>query len=127
MSFGLKRATATFQRAMTKLITPEMAPNAFVYVDNFIICTETWQQHIYWLEVVIKRLTDAGFTINHDKSFFARKEVRYLGFIVDTQGTRPDPDKIKPVVEYPVPKKAKQVLRFLGMCGWYRKWIPECV
>ena len=125
MAFGLKSATATFQRAMSKLITPDMSPFVYVYVDDIVVATPSWDQHLYWLEIVIKKLTEAGFTINRKKSLFARREERYLGFIVDGNGTRPDPDKTRSVVEYPAPKTAKQVLRFLGMSSWYRKWIPE--
>ena len=124
MPFGLKGAPATFQRAMQMIITPEMAPNVMAYIDDIVIATLTWEQHLHWLKVVIDRLNKANFTINRSKSFFGKTEVKYLGFLIDENGTQPDPDKTKPIFEYTVPKIKRQVQRFLGMTSWYRKFIP---
>ena len=67
----------------------------------------------------------AGFSINRDKCFFGKRQVKYLGFIVDENGIRIDPDKLRPILEYPRAKNLKQLRRFLGMCSWFRSYIPN--
>ena len=125
MPFGLKNSTATFQRAISKVITPDMATNTLVYVDDVVIWSDTWSDHLKWLRLVITKLNEAGFTINRKKSFFGRKEVRYLGFLIDDRGIRTDPEKIRPIADYPIPKNLKQLRKFIGMCSWYRKFIRD--
>ena len=125
MSFGLKGATATFQRAKTLVITSEMSLFAMAYVDDIIIATADWESHMYWLRQVIMRILAAGFTINRKKSFFGKTEIRYLGFIVDCNGTRIDYDKTRPVMKYPVPNNLKQLRSYLEMFSWYRRYIPD--
>ena len=112
MPFGLKGASATFQRTISKVVTPDMSPNALVYIDDVIISSETWEDHLKWLEIVITKIRAAGFSINRKKSYFGRTQVRYLGFLVDQYGLRPDPEKIRPIVEYPPPKSVKNYNRF---------------
>ncbi|CAB0039129.1 unnamed protein product [Trichogramma brassicae] len=102
-----------------------MEPVAFAYIDDIIIATATYAEHLKWLEHVLKRINQAGLTINRDKSFFCRSEVKYLGVIVDKNGFRPDPDKIAPVTEMTAPKTLKQLRRFLGMASWYRKFLEN--
>ncbi|XP_066600140.1 uncharacterized protein [Prorops nasuta] len=125
MPFGLTGAPATFQRLLDKLIGPEMEPHAFAYLDDIIIVTETFPEHLVWLKRVFDRVVGAGLRINPDKSEFCKAEVKYLGFLVDKQGFRMDPDKTAPILEYPTPKNVKQVRRFMGMVSWYRKFIPN--
>ncbi|KAL7296181.1 hypothetical protein TKK_0010721 [Trichogramma kaykai] len=114
-----------FQELADKIIGPEMEPVAFAYIDDIIIATATYAEHLRWLEHVLKRINQAGLTINRDKSFFCCSEVKYLGVIVDRNGFRPDPDKIAPVTEMTAPKTLKQLRRFLGIASWYRKFLEN--
>ncbi|CAB0031260.1 unnamed protein product [Trichogramma brassicae] len=125
MPYGVAGGPATFQELADKIIGPEMEPVAFAYIDDIIIATATYAEHLKWLEHVLKRINQAGLTINRDKSFFCRSEVKYLGVIVDKNGFRPDPDKIAPVTEMTAPKTLKQLRRFLGMASWYRKFLEN--
>ena len=68
-------------------------------------------------------LVGAGLEVNREKSEFCCSQVFYLGFLLDREGLRPDPEKVAPVAEYPVPKNVKQLRRFLGMLGWYLRFI----
>uniref|UniRef100_A0ABD2X054 Reverse transcriptase domain-containing protein n=2 Tax=Trichogramma kaykai TaxID=54128 RepID=A0ABD2X054_9HYME len=125
MPYGVAGGPATFQELADKIIGPEMEPVAFAYIDDIIIATATYAEHLRWLEHVLKRINQAGLTINRDKSFFCRSEVKYLGVIVDRNGFRPDPDKIAPVTGMTAPKTLKQLRRFLGIASWYRKFLEN--
>lgn len=122
---GLTNAPATFQRLLDWLIGPKMEPFVFVYLDDIIIITQTFEQHLEQLEIVLKKIHKAGFTINREKSHFCCREVKYLGFIVNSQGLSVDKEKILPILEYPEPQNLKQLQRFIGMSTWYRKFIPN--
>ena len=123
MPFGLSNAGASFQRLIDRVIGPELEPNVFSYLDDIIIVTDTFPEHLEWIRKVLKRVKEAGLTINRDKSVFGHTEVRYLGVLVNREGFRPDPEKIEPVMRYPEPRNLKQLRRFLGMASWYRKFL----
>ena len=73
MPFGLKSAGATFQCAISQVITSDLAPNAMAYLDDIIVCSFTWKEHLKWLRLVIQRILSAGFSINRDNYFFGKK------------------------------------------------------
>ena len=125
MPFGLTGAPSCFQRLIDKIITPDMAPFAFAYLDDIIIATDTFDSHLYWLNKVIDKLLAAGLIINLDKSYFCKPEVKYLGFIVNSEGLQVDNDKIAAILDYPAPKNVTQVKRLVGMLAWYQKFLPN--
>jgi len=125
MPYGLTGAPATFQRLLDRLIGPEMEPFAFAYLDDIVIVTPTFEEHMVWLRRVLDKITRAGLTVNPDKCEFCRSQVRYLGFIVQREGLTVDPEKTRPILEYPAPRNIKQLRRFLGMSSWYRRFIPQ--
>ena len=100
MPYGLVGGPATFRELSDRTIGPEMEPNAFSYLDDIIIGTETFKEHLKWLSHVLQRIKDAGLT-------FCRSEVKFLGVLVNRDGSKPDPDKIAPILEYPAPKNLK--------------------
>ena len=119
MPFVLTNAPMTFQRLVDSLFGPEFQPSVFGYLDDITIATETFEEHVTWIELVLKRLVEANMKVNKEKCEVCCSRVTYLGFLLDKEGLRPDPDKIVPVLEYPAPKNIKQLRRFLGMVGWY--------
>lgn len=123
MPFGLHNAAATFQRFIDNVLGAELETSVFCYLDDIIIATSTLQEHISVLSKVFERLISAGLTVNRDKCDFLKSELKYLGFVVDGNGLRTDPDKVKCMVEYPTPKNVKDVRRFVGMVSWYRRFI----
>ena len=125
MPYGLTGAPATFQRLLDRLIGPEMEPFAFAYLDDIVVATPTFEEHMYWLGKVLGKITEAGLTINPEKCEFCRSQVRYLGFILQEGGLTVDPEKTRPILEYPAPRNLKQLRRFLGMSSWYRRFIPQ--
>ncbi|XP_071629552.1 uncharacterized protein [Temnothorax longispinosus] len=104
MPFGLKNAPATFQRLMDLVLTG-------------------MQEHAIKFEKLIKRLREANLKLQPDKCEFLRKEVTYLGHIIGESGVRPDPKKIEAVQNFPIPKSAKNIKQFLGLAGYYRRFI----
>ncbi|EEZ97618.1 Retrovirus-related Pol polyprotein from transposon gypsy-like Protein [Tribolium castaneum] len=110
---------------MDAIFGPQFEPNIFVYLDDIIITSKTFEEHILLLEEVHKRLEDANLTINLTKCKFFRKSLKYLGFIVEGNGLRADPDKVKDMINYPNPKTTTEIKRFQGMCSWYRRFIPH--
>lgn len=111
------RAPATFQRLLDRLIGPEMEPHAFAYLDDIVVVTQTFEDHLAWLGRIFERIRGAGLTINPEKSKFCRSQVKYLGFLVQKEGLTVDPDKIAAILSYPPPRNIRQLRRFIGMAS----------
>ena len=78
----------TFQRLIDSLFGPEFQPNVFGYLDDIIIATETFEEHQYWVEFVLKRLVEAKMMVNKEKCKVCCSRVPYLGFLLDKEGLR---------------------------------------
>ena len=78
MPYGLSQTGATFQRLVDKVIGPEFEPYAFSYLDDIIIATEAYKEYLKWLEHVLKRIKEAGLTVNREKSVLVKTEIKYL-------------------------------------------------
>jgi RNase H-like domain found in reverse transcriptase/Reverse transcriptase (RNA-dependent DNA polymerase) len=125
LPFGLSNSVQCLGRLMDMVLNNEMEPNVFVYVDDIIICSEDIESHLCLLEKIATKLVEAGLKANLDKSKFCKKELRYLGYVLDEQGLRTDPNKVSAVINFPAPKTIKELRRFIGMCGWYRRFIKD--
>lgn len=122
MPFGLVNCSATMQRLMDTLFG-DLDGMVFVYQDDLIIVNEDFNEHVHTLEIVADKLLKAGLSINFAKSGFCLKSMRYMGYVVDDLGLRPDPEKISCVLKIPLPTNATELRRFLGMASWYRRFI----
>lgn len=125
MPFGLCNAPQTLSKLMDQIFPHELRSNIFIYLDDLLIVSNDLPTHFKLLKITAKKLCDANLTINVKKSHFCFKSLRYLGYIVGGGELRTDPDKVKSVAQFPVPTSRKQVRRFLGMTGWYRRFIPN--
>jgi hypothetical protein len=125
LPFGLTNAAQRQQCLMDRIFGPELEPHVFVYLDDLIIIAPTFEKHVQVLREVIRRLRDAKLTVNAKKCQLFRSSLKYLGFIVDEHGLGTDPDKVAAMVSYPVPKTSTEIKRFVGMCSWYRRFIPH--
>lgn len=123
MPFGLHSAGGTFQRLLDRIIGPEFEPKAFAYLDDLVIVSDTFEEHLEMLRVVFKRLRDAGLKLNPDKCRFGQTELRYLGHIVNRHGISTDTEKVRAITEYPTPHNVKTVRSFLGLASWYRRFV----
>jgi hypothetical protein len=95
-----------------------------VYLDDILVFSTSLQEHITNLERVFERLRESNFKIQMDKSEFMKQETPYLGHIITPDGVKPNPDKIVAIQKYPIPRTTKQIKQFLGLLGYYRKFIP---
>ncbi len=125
MPFGLKNAPATFQRLMETVLGELRRNICFVYIDDIIIYSQSVAQHFKDLQTVLHRLQEAGLTINLKKSKFCLKEITFLGHVVSINGITADLSKVEAIRSYPVPRNIKEVQRFLGLAGWYHRFVPD--
>jgi len=125
MCFGLKGAPATFQRLMNRVLNGINGSRAFVYLDDIIVISTTLKEHITRLREVFDRLRKFNLQLQPPKCEFLRNEVNYLGHVITENGVKPDPKKIECLVNYPIPINAKEVKSFLGLVGYYRKFIKD--
>ena len=123
--FGHTNSPATFQRLMDKVITPDLKPNVFCYLDDIIIVTKNFDDHLKYLILVLDKIKKANLTIGLNKCEVGCSESKYLGFKVNEKGLQIDDDKIQPILEFPILKNIKQLQRLIGMVCWYRKFIPH--
>ncbi len=124
LPFGLHGAPATFQRMMDILLRPHQE-YAAAYIDDVVIHSETWEDHLERLRRVLGELRRAGLTANPRKCHLALPETRYLGYLVGRGLVRPQEDKVAAIHEASRPVTKKQVRAFLGLAGYYRCFIPN--
>jgi hypothetical protein len=122
MPFGLANAPSVFQRLMQKVLAglnPEGGPDfVSVYIDDILIFSETLEDHLRHLKMVIERLQQCGLKLNLAKCRFCREEVEYLGHIITRHGLKTNPALVAAVKEFPIPKNVQEVRRFLGMTSY---------
>ncbi|XP_056585423.1 uncharacterized protein LOC130406867 [Triplophysa dalaica] len=124
LPFGLFGAPATFQRLMDRILRPHSA-YAAAYLDDIIIYSNDWERHMQHLRAVLASLRGAGLTANPKKCAVGRVEVRYLGFHLGHGEVRPQINKTAAIATAPRPKTKKEVRQFLGLAGYYRRFVPN--
>lgn len=125
MPFGLKNAPATFQRLMETVLKELRGTICFVYIDDIIVYSHSMNQHFLDIQTILHQLMTAGLTINLKKSRFCLQELTFLGHVVNIHGISTDPSKVEAIRAYPVPRNIKEVQRFLGLSGWYHRFVPN--
>ncbi|GFY14175.1 retrovirus-related Pol polyprotein from transposon 17.6 [Trichonephila clavipes] len=125
MPFGLCNAPVTFERMMDNLLRHFKWTMCLCYLDDIIVFSETFEDHLIRLRLVLKCLQEAGLKLNLKKCLFAAQEVKILGHLVSSNGVRPDPDKIKAVRNFPTPKNIHDIRSFLGLCSYFRRFIKN--
>lgn len=125
MPFGLNNASQTQQRLMDRLFPPQFEGQIFTYLDDIVICNSSFEEHLSALRWVRDQLLSAGLTVNLEKCQFARSSLKYLGYIVDKQGLRTDPEKVNAIVNYPKPATYTELKRFIGLASWYRRFVDN--
>ncbi|XP_003741883.2 uncharacterized protein K02A2.6-like, partial [Galendromus occidentalis] len=123
LPFGLKTAPSLFQRIMDETLVG--IPGTAIYLDDILVTGRTAKEHRDRVLKVMAKIQKGGFRIRMEKCSFLQKQIKYLGFIIDEHGRRPDPAQIRPIVELPTPKDAKDVQAFLGLVTFYSNFIPD--
>ena len=114
MPFGLCNAPATFQRLMERCMGDMNLRDCLIYLDDIIIFSSTFDEHLGHLEAVFKRLQEHNLKLKPSKCEFLRNRVVYLGHVVSEEGIHTDPSKIEAVKTWPIPKCKKMYANSLG-------------
>lgn len=125
MPFGLCNAGATFQRLMDIVLSGISFDICLAYLDHIIVFSEDESSHIEMLRVVLTRLEQAGLKLKPSKCSLMQRSVSFLDHVVSASGIATDPQKIHDIVNWPVPQNVKEVRAFLGLCGYYRRYVER--
>jgi hypothetical protein len=128
--YGFKNSMAAFVRALQTTLGPETSDYALAYVDDIVCHSKSFNLHLEHLNTVLRKLTEAGFTINASKCKFGTAEVSFLGHVINERGVTPCPKRIEAIQSYPPPKNQKQLRQFLGVCNYHHRFIigyADCV
>ncbi|XP_061715253.1 uncharacterized protein K02A2.6-like [Cydia pomonella] len=123
MVFGLSSAPAVFQRAMEGVLAG--VPGTLCLLDDVLVTGENTEQHLTRLNEVLRRLQEAGLTLQKEKCEFFKDEVNYLGYVIDKHGLHKSPLKVKAMLDAPIPQNEKQLQSFLGLVNYYRSFVPN--
>ena len=118
-------APISFQTVMTHILRGLNFKSCLVYVDDILVFSSSFEEHLKHLDQVFSRLRSANLKLNPSKCDFVKEEIRYLGFVLSTKGVIVDQERVKAVKEYPIPKTEREIRSFLGMANYYRKFIPN--
>ena len=121
--FGLAQVPAYFQLLTNKVL--HGLDFAMTYLDDIIIFSKNELQHLEHLETVFSCLREARLKMKRSKCDFFKKEIHYLGHLISTEGISPLPNKLDCIQHMPAPKNAKEIKQFLGLTGYYRKFVPR--
>ena len=125
LPFGLKNAPAIFQRTLDDILRSFIGKTCFVYIDDIIIFSRDETQHFKDLEDIFETLENANMKIQLNKCIFLKKETEFLGFIVSEEGIKTNPGKIKAIAEFPYPATVYDLRSFLGLAGYYRRFVRD--
>lgn len=126
MPFGLKNAPARFQRYVNEVLSDLIkVGTVIVYMDDFLIATDTLEEHFEVLEQAFRLLTQNRLELRMDKCRFLYKEIEFLGYVVSRRGVRPNDSGINAVKNFPTPKNVRDVQSFLGLSSYFRKFIEN--
>ena len=125
MPFGLCNAPATFQRLMEACFGAEIFESLLVYLDDILVFSKTFSEHLSRLEMLFKRLEKYGLKINPAKCDFFKKEVHYLGHVVSEAGIKTNPQTVDRIQSWPVPQTETDLRSLLGLASYYRRYVPN--
>ena len=125
--FGLCNDPATFSRLMDCVLSGLHWETCLFYLDDIIVFSSTWEEHLAQLRQVFERLRHSTLKLVAEKCAFAAKEVSYLGHRVTEEGLLPDSVLLVAIREIPPPKTATEVRSFLGLAGYYRRYVKNFV
>ena len=125
MPFGLTNAPMTMCRLMDAIIPATLKNRVFVYLDDLLLLSTSYDEHMALLFEVAEILRKAGLTLNIVKCKWCLREVKYLGYIIGEGCIKTDPDKVSAIRNISAPTKIKEVQSFLGLAGWYRRFLKD--
>ena len=125
LPFGLCNSPATFQRVMELVLRGLQWDTCLIYIDDVVIHSPSFETHIQRLRDVLDRLRNANLKLKPEKCLFMHKTVKFLGHIISANGIAPTFEKTELVKSFPAPTNPKQIKQFLGLAGYYRRFIES--
>jgi hypothetical protein len=125
MLFGLTNAPATFQALMNTVLRPFLRRFVLVFFDDILIYNSSWSEHLRHVHLVLTTLQEHRLFIKKSKCAFGTRSVAYLGHVISEAGVAMDKQKVQAVLEWPMPRSVRAVHAFLGLAGYYRRFIRD--
>ena len=125
MPFGLSRAPGSFQSMIHKVLNPLLWHGVLAFMDDILVHTTTLEEHLHRLREVLQLLWDNELVIKRSKCAFAQPRIEYLGHGISAEGVATDLAKVEAVQTWPIPTSVRVVRGFLGLTGYYRKFIQH--
>jgi hypothetical protein len=125
MPFGLTNAPVMFQALMNDVLHDFMCLFILVFFDDILIYSDSWSSHLQHVRTVLQRLRNHNLAVKHSKCSFGTTTVTYLGHVITAQGVAMDAEKIAAVQAWPPPRTVRVVHGFLGLIGYYHKFIQS--
>jgi hypothetical protein len=125
MSFGLTNAPAYFMYLMNSVFMPELDKFVVVFIDDILVYSRNKEEHVGHLHVVLQRLREHRLYAKLSKCDFWLKEIKFMGHTISQKGIGVDPDKVQEVMNWKPPITVCQIWSFLGLAGYYRRFIPD--
>lgn len=125
MPFGLTNAPATFQRLVNHVLREYLSEFCVVYLDDILIYSKTEEDHWKHLDAVLNKLREHDLHAKKNKSAFFLSEISFLGHVVSANGIHTNSEKVKCIKEWPAPRNYKDAQRFLGLCGYFRRFCKD--
>jgi hypothetical protein len=125
MSFGLTNAPAHFMYLMNLVFMQELDKFVVVFIDDILIYFENEEEHAEHLRIVLSRLRERQLYAKFSKCEFWLKKVPFLDHVLSGDGISVDPTKVQEVLEWKAPTTVHEVRSFLGLTGYYRRFIPD--
>lgn len=123
MVFGLTGAPATFQKAMNTTLAPLLRKCVLVFLDDILIYSRSLEEHVHHVRQVLQLIAQDQWKVKLSKCAFGQRQISYLGHVISADGVATDPSKVAAVVNWPVPVNVNEVRSFLGLAGYYRKFV----
>ena len=125
MPMGISTAPATFQRLMHKIFEKEKWHECLIYLDDILVFSKTFEEHLTRLETIFSRIRMSGVKLSPAKCKFLKSEVTYLGHKISHNGVETDPQKTEKIQTWPIPKSIEELRSFLGLCGYYSSRLTQ--
>src|SRR5438128_4660681 len=125
ISFGLTNAPAFFMYLMNSVFMTELDVCVVVFIDDILVYSKNEEEHTKHLQLVLDRLREHQLYAKFSKCQFWLKEVSFLGHILSAKGVAVGPSKVQEVLEWKAPTSVKEIRSFLGLAGYYRRFIPD--
>jgi hypothetical protein len=125
MPFGLSNAPATFQALMNDIFSAYLRKFILVFFDDILIYSQTKEDHIQHLSIALSLLRSHQLAAKLSKCVFGVSQVEYLGHVISAEGVSTDPSKVSAVADWEIPQNVTQLRSFLGLAGYYRRFIKN--